>query len=34
MARQHGPWTIRESNRVYRNSFIEVVEDRVVRPDG
>ncbi len=34
MVRQHGPWTIRESKPVYRNPFIEVVEDRVVRPDG
>ncbi len=34
MPRQHGPWTIRESHQVYRNPFIEVVEDRVVRPDG
>lgn len=34
MPRQHGPWTIRESNRVYHNPFIEVVEDRVIRPDG
>ncbi|QDV39284.1 NUDIX domain-containing protein [Tautonia plasticadhaerens] len=34
MPRQHGPWTIHESNRVYRNPFIEVVEDRVTRPDG
>ena len=34
MPRQHGPWTIRESHQVYRNPFIEVVEDRVIRPDG
>ena len=34
MPRQHGPWTVHESNRVYRNPFIEVVEDRVTRPDG
>ena len=34
MPRQHGLWTIHESNRVYRNPFIEVVEDRVIRPDG
>jgi 8-oxo-dGTP pyrophosphatase MutT (NUDIX family) len=34
MQRQHGPWVIRESRQVYRNPFIEVVEDRVTRPDG
>ncbi len=34
MPRQHGPWTIRETHQVYRNPFIEVVEDRVTRPDG
>jgi 8-oxo-dGTP pyrophosphatase MutT (NUDIX family) len=34
MPRQHGPWTIHESTPIYRNPFIEVVEDRVVRPDG
>src|SRR3954453_11171767 len=34
MPRRHGPWTIQESKPIYRNPFIEVVEDRVVRPDG
>lgn len=34
MPRQHGPWLIQESHPVYRNPFIEVVEDRVTRPDG
>src|SRR5690242_14144541 len=34
LARQHGPWMIHESKTVYRNPFIEVVEDRVTRPDG
>jgi 8-oxo-dGTP pyrophosphatase MutT (NUDIX family) len=34
MPRRHGPWTIEESSPVYRNPFIEVVEDRVIRPDG
>src|SRR5919112_5218927 len=33
MPRQHGPWTFRESHQVYRNPFIEVVEDQVTRPD-
>lgn len=34
MPRKHGPWTVEESTQVYRNPFIEVVEDRVIRPDG
>jgi hypothetical protein len=34
MQRHHGPWVVRESRQVYRNPFIEVVEDRVTRPDG
>ncbi len=34
MAREHGPWTIQESTRKYRNEFIEVCEDRVLQPDG
>ena len=33
-ARRHGPWTIQESKPIYHNPFIEVVEDRVIRPDG
>lgn len=34
MPRQHGPWVIQGTERIYRNPFIEVVEDRVTRPDG
>jgi 8-oxo-dGTP pyrophosphatase MutT (NUDIX family) len=34
MERPHGPWTIQDSSPKYRNAFIEVVEDRVIRPDG
>src|SRR5690349_13182721 len=34
MPGRHGPWTIEASNPVYRNPFIEVVEDGVIRPDG
>ncbi len=34
MPREHGSWTVEESRPVYRNPYIEVVEDRVVRPDG
>jgi 8-oxo-dGTP pyrophosphatase MutT (NUDIX family) len=32
--RKNGPWTIQDSSPKYRNPFIEVVEDRVTRPDG
>lgn len=34
MPREHGPWTIQESTRKYRNQFIEVIEDEVLQPDG
>ena len=34
MERKNGPWTIKESERVFKNEFIEVVNDRVVQPDG
>ena len=32
--RKHGPWKIKESNNVYRDSFIHVWKDEVVQPDG
>ena len=31
---QHGPWQILESHEVYRDSWIAVRQDDVVRPDG
>jgi hypothetical protein len=34
MAEKHGPWTIKETNQQYENSFINVREDQVVQPDG
>lgn len=34
MAREHGPWRINGTRRVYRNALIEVNEDEVTRPDG
>lgn len=34
MDRKHGPWTIKETAQKYQNSFIEVNEDQVIRPDG
>ncbi|MFP5260609.1 MAG: NUDIX domain-containing protein [Blastocatellia bacterium] len=34
MSRNNGPWVINETTLKYRNDFIEVNEDRVIRPDG
>jgi len=34
MAQKYGPWTIKERDRKYQDSFIDVREDQVVRPDG
>ncbi len=31
---QHGPWQILSRREVYRDPWIEVVRDEVVRPDG
>ncbi len=30
----HGPWTIKQSNDVYVDPFIQVRVDQVIRPDG
>jgi ADP-ribose pyrophosphatase len=32
--RKHGPWTIRESQLVYRDPWITLQVDQVLRPDG
>jgi ADP-ribose pyrophosphatase len=32
--KQHGPWKVRASHQVYRDPWIEVQQDDVVRPDG
>ncbi len=32
--KQHGPWKIKSSEVKYKNPWIEVREDQVVRPDG
>ncbi len=32
--RQHGPWTINDSKAVYRDPWLSVRVDDVVRPDG
>lgn len=34
MAQKHGPWTIQETSQKYHNSFIDVLEDQVLQPDG
>jgi ADP-ribose pyrophosphatase len=34
MMKQHGPWQIRSSVEVYRDPWIEVQKDEVIRPDG
>jgi ADP-ribose pyrophosphatase len=33
-SRRHGPWTILKRNDVYRDPWIELVQDEVIRPDG
>lgn len=32
--KQNGPWEIKSSEQKYKNSWLEVIEDKVVRPDG
>ena len=32
--KQHGPWKIRSSREVYKDPWIEVRRDDVIRPDG
>ena len=34
MARKKGPWTVEQTAEVYRTPWVEVVEDKVIRPDG
>lgn len=34
MVRKNGPWTIKETIPKYKNPWIEVKEDQVIRPDG
>ncbi|HEY9602740.1 MAG TPA: NUDIX hydrolase [Allocoleopsis sp.] len=34
MAQKHGPWIIKERTHKYQDSFINVRQDQVVRPDG
>ena len=32
--RKHGPWTIKETNRVYQDPYVALHVDQVIRPDG
>lgn len=32
--KKRGPYTITSSKQIYKNPWIEVVEDKVIRPDG
>src|SRR5688572_26326138 len=34
MERKNGKWTIKNSEKVFENDFFEVIEDRVIQPDG
>lgn len=34
MEKKNGPWTIRESKSVFKNEFLELVNDKVIQPDG
>jgi 8-oxo-dGTP pyrophosphatase MutT (NUDIX family) len=34
MAEKNGPWTIQKTNQKFHDSFINVREDEVLRPDG
>ena len=34
MSRRNGPWTILDSETKHKDAFLEVIEDRVIRPDG
>ena len=34
MERKNGPWTIKKTIQKYKNPWIEVKEDQVIRPDG
>jgi ADP-ribose pyrophosphatase len=34
MEKKNGPWTIKESRRIYQNEFLKLTEDKVIQPDG
>lgn len=34
MERKNGPWTIKKTESVFKNSFLELFNDKVTQPDG
>lgn len=32
--KRHGPWTIRETKEIYRDPWVRLQRDEVIRPDG
>jgi ADP-ribose pyrophosphatase len=34
VARRKGPWSVEQTARIYRTPWVEVLEDKVIRPDG
>ncbi|MEM9940072.1 MAG: NUDIX hydrolase [Planctomycetota bacterium] len=32
--KKHGPWTIRSTEQIYQDPFVELILDQVIRPDG
>ena len=34
MAKRHGPWQITDTEQVYKDDFVELTVDQVLRPDG
>jgi 8-oxo-dGTP pyrophosphatase MutT (NUDIX family) len=34
MEKKNGPWKIKESQRVFKNEFLELINDKVIQPDG
>ncbi|HYO62102.1 MAG TPA: NUDIX hydrolase [Pyrinomonadaceae bacterium] len=34
MTKKHGPWTIKDTTQLYRDDFVEIYEDKVLKPDG
>ena len=34
MEKKNGPWTIKESQRVFKNEFLELINEQVIQPDG
>lgn len=34
MEKKNGPWTIKDSESVFKNEFLELINEQVVQPDG